>query len=1009
MTAAEYLTHQFYAWDYRGQGWHLENVPVHLEPPFMPFIRHVPKTEYIDDGKRHTLVSYAIELLKGKKNPVQEDEPALDYEEMEMFPFEDDSGLVASQVKMPKERKITPERMKELVIMLSTGTSPISFEIIGNASEIIIQFVCRAGVSYMVESTIKAYFPDMTVVQNNASLTKIFDIEKPVYVTDLGLGEEFVRPLPASKNFAIDPLTAMFGALERLDDGQNGCMQILFCPAVNSWANSIIHSVTMADGSSFFGDEPDSPKLAIEKTASPLFAVCIRVLGQGATLEESERVFESICYPLLQASRGHSNCLIPLPHETYDVDARLADIWYRWSHRLGMLLNADELVHLLHFPSESIYSRKLFSGNRKTKQVPAIAKGKPFVIGINEHNGTETNVTFGIDERLKHTHIIGATGTGKSTLIANLIVQDCQKGLGLVLFDPHGDLVDDVITQIPENRIRDVVLIDPSDNEYPIGLNILEAHNDIEKEILSSDLVASFRRLSTSWGDQMNAVFGNAILAMLESNEGGTLHDLRRFLIEKEYRDNFLKAVQDPSVLYYWHKVYPLLKTNSIGPIVTRLDSFLRPRTIRNIVIQKTGLDLEELINSNKIILVKLSQGLIGAENSFLLGSLILSKIHQAAFARQRKAIRNPFFIYLDEFQNFITPSIKEMLSGVRKYNVGLALSHQDLQQLQREDGELLNSVLGNTYTRIVFRVGEPDARKLEQGFSSFDVADLQNLGRGEALVRIEQPQFDCSLDTVPLPDAAKDIFTERMQSVTAHSRSLYAKERSEVEQLLADTLSFDIPEKEIPVVKKEIEKKDVQQAAPVKQDAQKPKKEVAITSADNKEPVADQDMSTHRYLQTLVKKMAEARGYIATLEVATPNQDGSVDVLLTKEATTIAVEICSTTEAEWEMHNIDKCINAGYTSIVSICSDAKQLEKIKQKCIAGITAIDLQKVHFFTPEAFFSYLNTVNISASPTEATIKGYRVQVSYDAMTDDEMNKKRASVANVVVNSIKKIKKK
>jgi len=1008
MTTTEYLTHQFYTWDYRGRGWHLEHEPVHLEPPFMPFIRQVPQPQFRDDGKRHTLVSYVIEFLKGKNRSTRDDEVLLDYTQLEVFPFDDDSALIALQVIIPKERKITPERMKALVIMLATSTSPISFEIIGNAKEIIVQFVCREHMAESIEANIKAYFPDMNVLQNRESFEKIFHDYKPTYVTDFGLREEFFRPLPTSKNFAIDPLTGVIGALERLEPDQNGCMQILFCPAVNPWADSIVHSVTMADDSSFFADAPESPKLALEKIASPLFGVCMRVLGQGATVEESLRVCNSLLHSVVNASIGTTNSLIPLAHEIYDLDTRLIDIYGRQSRRLGMLLNADELVHLLHFPSESIQSKKLISHSRKTKEVPAIAIDKPYIIGINDHAGYQEYVTVGIDERLKHMHIIGATGTGKSTLIANLIIQDCQQGLGLVLFDPHGDLVDDVVTHIPENRLRDVVLIDPADTDYPVGLNILEAHNDIEKEILSSDLVASFRRLATSWGDTMNTVFGNAILATLESMDGGTLHDLRRFLIEQDYRTTFLKGVHDPSVLYYWHKAYPLLKTNSIGPIVTRLDSFLRPRTIRNIVIQKTGLDFECLINSNKIILVKLSQGLIGAENSYLLGSVILSKIHQAAFARQRKAIRNPFFIYLDEFQNFITPSIKEMLSGVRKYNVGLILSHQDLQQLQHEDGELLNSVLGNTYTRIVFRVGEPDARKLEQGFSSFDAADLQNLGRGEALIRVEQPQYDCSLDTVLLPTIDKGSQEQRMQSVVEYSRSLYAKERSEVEKLLADTLSFEMPQQEIPVVRNEGEKKAVLQTEPVPQPVPVMKESTKIATPIIEEPTHEEDISTHRYLQTLVKKMAEARGYIATLEAATPNHDGSVDVLLSKGDTTIAVEICSTTEPQWEMHNIAKCITAGYTSVISVCDDAKQLEKIKQACIAGIAGLDMQKVHFFTPEAFFSYLNTVSITASPTEATIKGYRVQVSYDSMTDDEMSKKRASVANLVANSLKRKKK-
>lgn len=1005
MTNAEYLTCQFYTWEYRGRGWHLENTPICLEPPFIPFIRHIPHPEYIDDGKRHTWVSKAIEYIKGKERPKQEEVFELDYETIEQFPFDDETGLTALQVKLPKERNTTPERMKALLLMLSSTQSQVSFEIIGNRKEIVVQFVCRHHQAQNIESNIKAYFPECAVIHTDAFLENIIIPNTPICLTDYGLREEFVRSLPISKNFAIDPLTGLFGALESLRDDEHGGMQILFSGTANSWTDSIIHSVTMSDGSSFFSDVPESPKLAFEKTASPLFGVCIRVFGQGATFEDAQKVFESIHHSILHASVGQTNSLIPLPTQQYDADTRIDDIYYRASHRLGMILNADELVHLLHFPSSNIQSQKLYNSNRKTIAVPAIAKNKAFSFGINTHNGIEELVTTGIDERLKHTHIIGVTGTGKSTLIANLIIQDARDGLGLVLFDPHGDLVDDVIAHIPENRRSDIVLIDPSDTEFPIGLNILEAHTDNEKEILSSDLVASFRRLSTSWGDQMNAVFGNAIMAMLESTEGGTLHDLRRFLVEKDFRNRFLQTVSDPSTLYYWHKTYPLLKTNSIGSILTRLDTFLRPRTIRNMVIQKTGLDFEGLINSNKIILVKLPQGLIGTENSYLLGSLILSKIHQAAFARQNKAIRNPFFIYLDEFQNFITPSITEMLSGVRKYNVGLILSHQGLQQLQREDGELLNIVLG-TYTKIAFRVGEPDAKKLKDGFASFDTVDLQNLGRGEAVIRIEQPQYDCSLDTVPLSHIDKEIQEHAIESVIAHSRSLYAKERSEVEKLLADTLSFEIDHTEAIVTRKE-EKRPVKEDIP--QSAFVPKEMPKSVGTSKQEPVPETDISTHRYLQTLVKKMAEARGYTATVEVTTPDHSGSVDVLLAKDDRTIAVEICNTTDAEWEMHNIEKCITAGYTTVISLCGDPKQLEKIKQKCSIGIAEIERSDVHFFTPDALFSYLDQVSQPDVSTEVTIKGYRVNVTYDAISPEEMSKKRASVAQVVLNSMKRMKKK
>lgn len=1009
MTAAEYFTYQYYTWEYRGRGWCVSEVPVYLEPPFIPFFRHGHQPEYIDDGKRHTWVSRFLESFKAKQPIPSYDVNVLDYQELEPFIYDEEPSLKALQVKLSKERKITPEKMKALIIMLSSCNAPLSFEIIGTGTEIILQFVCDEVHSYTLETYIISYFPDCSVIYSDNFLESILQEEGHIALIDFGLKEEFVRPIHTPKNFAIDPLTGVFGVLEQLQYGEQAGIQILFQGAVNQWRNSILSGVTLPDGSSFFADDPIAPKIAVEKVQSPLFGVTIRAFGQAAYPQDALKILEKLSYALMHGTRGAYNQLIPLQSQTYDFQTRYNDICFRKSHRLGMLLNADELSTILHFPSESIVSKKLFGGSRKTKEVPAIARNKAFILGENQHNGITTNVTFSIEDRCKHTHIIGATGTGKSTLIANLILQDIQKGLGIVLFDPHGDLIDDVISLLPENRIKDVVLLDPSDTEFPIGLNILQAHTDIEREILSSDLVASFRKYATSWGDQMSAVFGNAIQAILENKGGGTLNDLRRFLIEKEYRQTFLQNVTDPTVLYYWQKEFPLLKTNSIGPILTRLDSFLRPKSIRNMVIQNKGIDFESLLNSNKILLFKLSQGLIGMENSFLLGSLLLSKIHQAIFRRQQHTTRNPIFLYLDEFHNFITPSIKEMLSGVRKYNVGLTLSHQDLQQLQREDTELLNSVLSNTNNRIVFRVGEPDAKNLQDGFSHFDFSDLQNLGRGEAVISIEQPQYDCSLNTLPLRTVSKDERNRRIAAVIALTREQYATPKQEVERLLFESLHIAPDTKEKPkVIVKEERQVPVERSVSIEPVAIK---EILITeplpTREIQKP--EKDISTHRYLQTLVKKMAEASGYTAVIESVLIDGGGQVDVLLTKEGNNIAVEICNTTDAEWEMHNILKCIQAKYDMVISLSGDIKQLERIKKKCSAGIADFEKSRVEFFTPDALFSFLAETAKETVPQEKVMKGYRVNVSYDAVTTEEMNRKRASVAQVVMNSLKKQKKK
>ncbi len=1013
MTAAQYYTTQFYTWEYRGRGWHVAESAIQLEPPFMPFFRHGYSQQQIDDGKRHTLLSGAIALFKGHKEPILIQSPGLDYDCLEGFVDESEHALHALQVRFPKDRKITPEKMKALLLMISQGTACISFEIIGTAKEIIIQFVSEELQSDIITTYIHAYFPQCSIIATEEFLSGIIHDDHAVAVVDFGLKNEFVRPLQSGKGFSIDPLIGILGILERLEEGEQAGIQILFQPVINRWSESILRSVTMHDGTSFFADVPEAPKMAMEKVQSPLYAVTVRAFAQSQTLDDSFYLLEKISFAVIQATKGNCNELIHLSNPDYDIATRLSDIVCRQSHRMGMLLNIDELITLVHVPSESIVSKKLYATTRKTKETPSNAKGKAFIIGENTHNGIEDKVTFSLEDRLKHTHIIGATGTGKSTLIANLIAQDIEKGMGIVLFDPHGDLVEDIIALIPEKRLGDVILVDPSDIEYPVGLNILQATSDIEKEMLSSDLVASFRRFATSWGDQMNAVFGNAILAILESTQGGTLHDLRRFLIEREYRYTFLKTVTDPSVIYYWQKEFPLLKSTSIGPILTRLDTFLRPRSIRNMVAQQKGLDFEALLNENKIVLLKLSQGLIGIENSFLLGALILSKIHQAILRRQQQANRNPVFLYLDEFQNFITPSIKEMLSGIRKYNVGLTVSHQDLQQLQREDGELLNSVLGNVNTRIVFRVGEPDAKKLQEGFSGFDYTDLQNLGRGEAVIRIEQPQYDCSLNTIPLQPIPEHQKEANKEVVIATTRKLYTKSKEQVEALLLESMQLPDNSDHIqPEPKEKPPKKEGQpitktepiptQASPI--EAKLPEKVQKL------EVVKDEkNISTHRYLQTLVKKMAEAQGYTAVIEMQLPDGSGSVDVLLTKNSKTIAVEVCITTDADWEMHNIEKCLAAQYDTVISLSGDPKQLGNIKKKCIAGIPDFDNKPVLFLTPDALFQHLyQSSNKEQQPTEQVIKGYRVNVSYENITQEEMERKRKSVAEVVMNSLRRIKK-
>jgi hypothetical protein len=426
-------------------------------------------------------------------------------------------------------------------------------------------------------------------------------------------------------------------------------------------------------------------KLAAEKISSPLFAAVIRVAAQSPKSARAWRIAEGLGKSLRQFADAASNELIPLTNDEYDDERHADDVVTRRSCRAGLLVNRDELLSLVHLPSASARSAKLKREERKTKAAPALAFGHALKLGLNQHAGKSVPVTMSAEQRSRHMHLVGASGSGKSTLLLNMIVQDIENGEGLCVLDPHGDLIDEVVGRIPEARVPDVVLLDPFDDAYPVGFNILSAHSDLERNLLASDLVSVFRRLSTSFGDQMVTVLGNAILAFLESSEGGTLPDLRRFLVEPGFRERFLGTVQDSEIVYYWRKEFPLLTGKPQGPILTRLDTFLRPKVIRHMVSQKENrLDFAAIMNGRKILLAKLSRGLIGEENSYLLGTLIVSKLNQIATSRQNMAAsaRTPFYLYVDEFHNFVTPSLAAILAGARKYNLGLILAHQELHQL---------------------------------------------------------------------------------------------------------------------------------------------------------------------------------------------------------------------------------------------------------------------------------------------------------------------------------------
>jgi len=982
-TLSQILTSRFYAWEGRGRGWQVFEDSVDLEPEFYPFFGHFATSQpVIDDGKRHTLFSGLISLFPGKEAPVVSEPNSLaEIPPVQAYAYFSDEKIVAYKVVLPKGEKITVEDMKQLLLMLSDTAHPVSFEVIGTNASIGIQFACRACDETHVYSQCKAYFPMAVITKSEEGLDILADGPQTCII-DFGLTDEFMRPLRQAADVDQDPFIGLFAALEHLQKGERGVIQVLFKGAANPWAESIMRAVTDGNGGSFFADAPEMVKYAQEKISAPLYAVCIKVAGQADKSDRAIDIARNIGSTLIRITGSKGNRLQMLSKHGYPIDALIDDVFLRESHRLGMLLSGAELATIVHFPTPQIASPKVERDTKRTKAAPESAHGHKFILGLNTYHGQQELVSVPDSLRLRHTHIIGATGTGKSTLLLSMISQDMKYGNGLAVLDPHGDLIESILPYIPRERINDVIIVDPADGEYPVAFNILSAHSEIEKDILSSDLVAAFKRLSTSWGDQMNSVLANAILAFLESKQGGTLIDLRRFLVEKPFRDSYLKTVSDPHVVYYWQHEYPLLRSNSIGSILTRLDTFLRPKLIRNMVAQKKGLDFENILDTRKILLVKLSQGLIGAENSFLLGTFFVSKMYQAAMARQAKSKtdRSDFFLYIDEFQNFITPSMSHILSGARKYHLGLILAHQDMQQLQKYDTELASSVVVNAGTRICFRLGDTDAKRFAGGFSYFEAEDLENLPVGQAIARFEQPNLDFSLTTIPLPEI--DVYEADVTAklVVTKSRESYGTPKEAVEHSLEYLAKVNNrPTSESNQV--------VYAEDPISEPIDKPFVPVEMPRPDNPEKKAE---TQHRYLQNFIKRIAEARGYKAVIEELTPDGKGRVDIGLEKAGKKIACEISVTTGDKWEVHNVEKCLNAGYDEIIVCSGDVMNLRRIRMQLESALDNERLAKIQLVESNEITHFFDKRVVEETHTSKVVKGYRIKVEYDGDPNDHTSK-------------------
>lgn len=422
---------------------------------------------------------------------------------------------------------------------------------------------------------------------------------------------------------------------------------------------------------------------------------------------------------------------------------------------------------------------------------------------LGRTNFRNRQVDFGIktDDRRRHIYVVGKTGTGKTSMMENMITDDILAGRGVGLIDPHGEFVEKILNFIPEERIDDVIYFNPADTAYPIAFNPLEAEAGEHRHLVASGVMGVFKKVWPDvWSARMEYILNNTLLALLEY-PGSTLLGIMRMLSDREYRARVVDNLQDPVVKSFWQNEFARytqrLETEAVAAIQNKVGQFVSNPLIRNVLGQPhSSIDLRKVMDEGKILLANLSKGRIGEDNSALLGAMLITKLQLAAMKRvdMPEAERRDFYLYIDEFQNFSTESFVNVLSEARKYRLSLVLAHQYIGQLgDLKDSKVRDAIFGNVGTMILFRTGAEDAEFLEKEFApTFEASDLVNLPNRNAYIRLmidgvaSKPFSAETTDTKPLPrESFGDLIIE-------NSRQHFGTPREMVEKKIASEWSSE-------------------------------------------------------------------------------------------------------------------------------------------------------------------------------------------------------------------------
>ncbi|OIO49704.1 MAG: hypothetical protein AUJ34_00650 [Parcubacteria group bacterium CG1_02_41_12] len=719
-----------------------------------------------------------------------------------------------------------------------------AFEIVADEGVISFYVTLPQELREFVEQQIQAQNHDAVIEEREDY--NIFNPKCAIAAYSMQFKKKYFFPIKTYQEMETDPLDGLLNSLSKFRDIEKGGATIQYVlrsahprwhSAGNQLAREVRQGKKLNDASKMIGSTPVATSLRMiahsrkkneeqlardsqqypslsqfeeeaisriqGKTAKSGFEANIRIVVSAETEAMALSQLNGIADSFAQyAGYEYGNGFKKV--KPRNLDKFLNDFIYRnFVERRQMIMNTEEVASLFHFPLPQAETPNILWLSSKQASAPVNIPQKGIVLGHNMYRGQDTVIRIKKEDRRRHLYVIGKSGTGKSVMISNLAKQDIENGEGVCVIDPHGDLVDTVLSYVPESRMEDVIYFDPSDIERPMGLNMLEYKDDSQKDFVVQDMIRIFEKLfpPEMIGPMFEHNMRNVMLTLMaDKDHPGTIVDIPRMFTDTEFQKYKVSKLKDANVRLFWEKemakTSDFHKSEMLGYLVSKVGRFVENEMLRNIIGQsKSAFDFREVMDNKKILLINLAKGKVGEVNSALLGLIIVSKLQMAAMGRASlpEDQRHDFYLYVDEFQNFVTDSIATILSEARKYRLDLIIAHQYIGQLLDDKGgsQIKDAVFGNVGTLCSFKIGVEDAEIIAKEFAPvFNEYDVINIDKYHAYVKLlidNAPSKPFIMQTY-LPDQGSPEIAKKLKE---YSRLKYGVEKAVIEQDMGERMQL--------------------------------------------------------------------------------------------------------------------------------------------------------------------------------------------------------------------------